>query len=103
MYNYAYNVCIRVYCPPKKNAINIVKHKGISLADGEPVLYDELGLDRPDDDTPGGLRRVVLGRNEIIDKILVVAYEIDEHADVITILSVRKAMPKERRQYHEGE
>jgi uncharacterized protein len=68
---------------PDKNASNIAKH-GISLTDGDGVVHDPLGI------------MDTLGTNSF-GELRVVVWT-DREGDNRTI-SVRKATPKERRDY----
>ncbi|WP_085637795.1 MULTISPECIES: BrnT family toxin [unclassified Pseudomonas] len=79
-----------------KNAANKLKHKGISLAETEPVFHDEraLTLEDNDHDEP---RWITLGLDGT-GRLLAVAYSYRE-PNVVRIISARTATPSERRQY----
>lgn len=79
-----------------KNAANKLKHKGISLAEAEPVFHDEraLTIEDNDHDEP---RWITIGLDSK-GRLLVVAYSYRE-VSVIRIISARAATPSERREY----
>ncbi|MFJ4588642.1 BrnT family toxin [Pseudomonas moraviensis] len=79
-----------------KNAANKLKHKGISLAEAEPVFYDERALTLEDNDHDEQ-RWITLGL-DAKGRVLVVAYSYRE-ANVVRIISARLATPSERRAY----
>lgn len=79
-----------------KNAANKLKHKGISLAEAEPVFYDERALTLEDNDHDEQ-RWITLGLDAKA-RVLVVAYSYRE-ANVVRIISARLATPSERRAY----
>jgi len=83
---------------PKKNAANLKKH-GVSLAEGEGVLNDPLALTIEDDSAADEQRFVTVGMNVFGSLMVVVHCPRDDEARII---SVRKADPKERRDYEEG-
>ncbi len=83
---------------PKKNAANLAKH-GVSLADGDGVLLDPLGITVEDDTAVGESRSVTVGMNSF-GTLMVVVWT-DRPGDV-RLISVRKATPKERRNYEKG-
>lgn len=83
---------------PSKNAANLAKH-GVSLADGDGVLLDPLGITIEDDMTEGEFRSITVGMNAF-GVIPVVVWT--QRPDDARIISVRKATPKERRRYEEG-
>lgn len=83
---------------PGKNALNIAKH-GVSLADGEGVLLDPLGISVEDDAADGEPRMVTVGTNSM-GMLMVVVWTQRPHD--ARIISVRRATPKERRSYEEG-
>lgn len=80
---------------PAKNAANIAKH-GVSLAEGDGVLMDPLAITIEDDSAEGEKRFVTIGTNSLGAVVVVVWTERDDEERLI---SVRKAEPKERRQY----
>lgn len=79
-----------------KNAANKLKHKGISLAEAEPVFYDERALTLEDNDHDEQ-RWITLGL-DAKGRVLVVAYSYRE-ANVVRIISARLATHSERRAY----
>ena len=83
---------------PRKNAANIAKH-GVSLAEGDGVLMDPLAITIEDDSAESEARHVTIGTNFRGALMGVVWTEREE--DVL-VISVRKAEPKERRQYEGG-
>ncbi|MGO8830526.1 MAG: BrnT family toxin [Steroidobacteraceae bacterium] len=80
---------------PDKDAANIVKH-GLSLVEGEGVLNDPLGLTVEDDSSAGESRWITVGMNAG-GEILVVVWT--ERDDGERLISVRRATPKERKNY----
>jgi hypothetical protein len=83
---------------PAKNSANIAKH-GTSLAEGDGVLYDPLALTVEDTAALGEQRWQTLGMNAFGKLMVVVWTERDRD---IRLISVRKAAPKERRDYEKG-
>ena len=83
---------------PKKDAANIRKH-GVSLSEGDGVLNDPLALTIEDDSAEGERRFVTLGMN-LFGSIMVVVHS--PRNGRARIISVRKADPKERRNYEKG-
>jgi uncharacterized DUF497 family protein len=79
-----------------KNAANKLKHKGISLAEAEPVFHDERALTLEDNDHDEQ-RWITLGL-DAKGRVLAVAYSYRE-ANVVRIISSRLATPSERRAY----
>ncbi|MBV4474159.1 BrnT family toxin [Pseudomonas sp. B2M1-30] len=80
-----------------KNAANKLKHKGISLAETEPVFHDERALTLEDNDHDEQ-RWITLGL-DAKGRLLVVAYSYRD-PNVVRIISARAATPSERRQYY---
>jgi uncharacterized protein len=83
---------------PSKNAANLAKH-GVSLADGDGVLLDPLGITVEDDSAEGESRSITVGMNSF-GTIMVVVWTQRPHD--VRLISVRKATPQERRRYEEG-
>jgi len=83
---------------PKKDAANIKKH-GVSLAEGDGVLNDPLALTVEDDAAEGEQRFVTVGMNAFGSLMVVVHTPRGSGSRTI---SVRKADPKERRNYEKG-
>ncbi|WP_433739669.1 BrnT family toxin [Pseudomonas putida] len=82
-----------------KNAANKLKHKGISLAETEPVFHDEHALTLQDDhhDEQRWITIGLDGRG----RLLVVAYTYRDPS-FIRIISARLASKNERQQYLEA-
>jgi uncharacterized DUF497 family protein len=99
---YTYKICIiktfMVQFDNAKNIANQRKHKGVSLADAEPVFYDEAALAMQDHDH-GEERWVIMG-TDANGRVLVVAYTY-RHPNFVRIISARLASKNERRQYLE--
>jgi hypothetical protein len=83
---------------PKKDAANIKKH-GVSLSEGDGVLNDPLALTVEDDVVEGEQRFVTIGTNAFGSLMVVVHTPRGSGSRTI---SVRKADPKERRNYEKG-
>ena len=83
---------------PKKDAVNIKKH-GVSLSEGDGVLNDSLALTVEDVAAEGEQRFVTVGMNAF--GVLMVVVHTNRGSGSRTI-SVRKADPKERRNYEKG-
>ena len=83
---------------PKKDAANIKKH-GVSLSEGDGVLNDPLALTVEDGATEGEQRFVTIGMN-VFGSLMVVVHT--PRGDEARTISVRKADPKERRNYEKG-
>ena len=83
---------------PKKDAANIKKH-GVSLSEGDGVLNDPLALTVEDDAAEGEQRFVTIGTNAFGSLRVVVHTPRGSGSRTI---SVRKADPKERRNYEKG-
>ena len=83
---------------PKKDAANVKKH-GVSLSEGDGVLNDPLALTVEDDLAEGEQRFVTIGMNAFGSMMVVVPAH---RGSGSRIISVRKADPKERRNYEKG-
>ena len=83
---------------PKKDAANVRKH-GVSLSEGDGVLNDPLALTVEDDLAEGEQRFVTIGMNAFGSLMVVVR---SYRGSGSRIISVRKADPKERRNYEKG-
>ena len=83
---------------PKKDAANLKKH-GVSLSEGDGVLNDPLALTVEDDAAEGEQRFVTIGTNAFGSLMVVVHTPRGSGSRTI---SVRKADPKERRNYEKG-
>jgi len=83
---------------PKKDAANIKKH-GVSLSEGDGVLNDPLALTVEDGAAESEQRFVTIGMNAFGSLMVVVHTPRSSGSRTI---SVRKADPKERRNYEKG-
>ena len=83
---------------PKKDAANIKKH-GVSLSEGDGVLNDPLALTIEDEAVEGEQRFVTIGMNAF-GSLRVVVHT--ARGSGSRLISVRKADPKERRNYEKG-
>ena len=84
---------------PTKAASNRKKH-GVDFADAVGVFEDELAITIEDQDAERERRFITIGMDFTL-KILVVVYA-SRVADVIRIISARKASKKERQTYEKG-
>ena len=82
----------------KKDAANIKKH-GVSLSEGDGVLNDPLAITVEDESSEGKRRFVTIGTN-VFGSLLVVIHT--PRGEEVRVISVRKAEPKERRNYEKG-
>lgn len=83
---------------PKKDAANLQKH-GVSLSEGDGVLNDPLAITVEDDTAEGEQRFVTVGTN-VFGSLMVVVHT--PRGKEVRVISVRKADPKERRNYEKG-
>jgi len=83
---------------PKKDAANLKRH-GVSLSEGDGVLNDPLALTVEDDSAEGEHRFVTIGMN-LLGSLMVVVHT--SRRDGVRVISVRKADPKERRNYEKS-
>jgi uncharacterized DUF497 family protein len=83
---------------PKKDAVNLKRH-GVSLSEGDGVLNDPLALTVEDDSAEGEHRFVTIGMN-LLGSLMVVVHTPRQGG--ARIISVRKADPKERRNYEKS-
>jgi len=83
---------------PKKDAANVKKH-GASLSEGDGVLNDPLAITVEDDSAEGERRFVTIGMN-VFGSLMVVVHT--PRGEEVRIISVRKADPRERRNYEKG-
>jgi hypothetical protein len=80
---------------PEKNAANLAKH-GVSLTEGDAVLLDSLALTVEDNSSAGEERWQTIGMNSVGELMVVVwTYRGED----VRLISVRKAEPRERRDY----
>ena len=91
-------MCVSADFDPKKDAANIKKH-GVSLSEGDGVLNDPLALTVEDDAAEGEQRFVTIGINAF-GSLMVVAHT--PRGKGTRVISVRKADPRERRNYEKG-
>ena len=86
---------------PGKAALNVKKH-GVSFDEAQTVFGDPLRRTRHDrlHSSPGEARWVTIGRSRD-GRILVVVHHDEEDANIIRIISARKATRTEREQYEE--
>ena len=84
---------------PDKAALNRKKHS-VDFADAVGVFEDDLAMTIEDDQAEGERRFITIGMDFTL-KILVVVYAC-RVADVIRIISARKATKKERLTYEKG-
>ncbi|OYY73558.1 MAG: hypothetical protein B7Y40_08915 [Gammaproteobacteria bacterium 28-57-27] len=80
-----------------KNALNQKKH-GVSFEEAKSVFADELARLIPDPDHSASEERFILLGVSANLRLLVVCH-CERDADTIRIISARKAVPFERRQY----
>ncbi|WP_065257407.1 BrnT family toxin [Pseudomonas bananamidigenes] len=78
-----------------KNAANKLKHRGISLAEAEPVFYDERALTIEDNDHDEQ-RWITLGNDGKGRLVVVYSYR---EPNLVRIICARRATPSERRDY----
>jgi len=83
-----------------KNRINQQKH-GISFEEAETVFYDGYARLTGDPDHSDDEDRFVMLGMSRKSRVLIVCHCYRENDDVIRIISARKAVPKERKQYRE--
>jgi len=83
---------------PKKNAANIAKH-GVSMATGDGVLHDPLGITIEDSSAQDEQRWITVGANSL-GSLMVVVWT--ERGKETRLISVRPASPKERKSYEKG-
>ena len=83
---------------PKKDLANLKKH-GVSLSEGDGVLNDPLAITLEDESAEGEQRFITIGMN-LFGTLMVVVHT--PRDDGTRNISVRKADPKERRNYEKG-
>jgi len=89
----------RIQYDEAKSIANQQKHKGISLADAEPVFNDEIALTIQDHDHDEE-RWVTMG-TDARGRILVVTYTYRD-PNFVRVISARLASKNERRRYLEA-
>lgn len=83
---------------PTKDKINREKH-GVSLSEGDGVLNDPLARTMEDEFVESEQRFVTLGMNTF-GTLMVVVWT--SRGDDTRLISVRRAVPKERRNYEKS-
>jgi uncharacterized DUF497 family protein len=93
-------VALRFTWDPKKAKQNVAKH-GVSFEEAETVFYDEhaLQIDDPDESVEEE-RFLILGLSGLL-RILAVCHCVRAGGDEIRIISARKAVKAEHKQYWE--
>jgi uncharacterized DUF497 family protein len=81
-----------------KDVANIRKH-GVSMSEGDGVLNDPFSLTVEDDASEGEHRYITIGMNSF-GVLMVVVHTPRLHGT--RLISVRKAEPRERRNYEKG-
>lgn len=76
----------------------MAKH-GVSFEEAASALLDPFALEAPDVVDPG--RTIVIGRSAR-DRVLFVVVIIHEAADVVRLVSARRASASQRRKYEEA-
>ena len=91
---------LRFEWDPRKAAANLRKH-GVSFEEARTVFYDESALLRPDEDHSDDEDRfILLGLSGRL-RTVVVCHCHRHDAEVIRLISARKANSAERQQYEE--
>ena len=85
---------------PKKAATNLQKHK-VSFEEAVTVFYDQLAKLAPDPDHSSDEDHFILIGYSEKDRLLFVVHVYREDAELIRIISARKATPKERKDFEE--
>jgi hypothetical protein len=88
---------VDVIWDPRKPAGNYQKHR-IAFADAAAVLDDPRGITI--EDRRFGEQRFVTVGSDVLERVLVVIYTYPPHANVIRLISARRATPSEKQQYH---
>jgi len=89
----------RIQYDETKNTTNKLKHRGVSLADAEPLFYDDAALALQDSDHDEQ-RWIIMGL-DAQGRVLVVVYTYRD-PNFVRIISARIASKNERRQYLEN-
>ena len=91
---------IRFEWNPAKSTINLRKH-GVDFGEAKSVFYDEFARVTDDIDHSNAEDRfVILGMSDVL-RILIVCHCYRKDADIIRIISARKATSGERRAYQQ--
>ncbi len=93
---------LRFTWDPAKAKVNTAKH-GVSFAEAQTVFLDDRArlLDDPDH-SHSEARFLLLGLSVRL-RVLVVVHAYREATGVIRLISARKATPRERQQYVQGD
>ncbi len=89
---------MRIIWDPNKAEINFKKH-GVRFSDAELVLYDPFAMTLEEQVRDGEQRFVTVGTDSV-GRIVVVVYSY--RADIIRLISAKKATPSQRKQYEKG-
>lgn len=92
----AYSRLMRFEWNETKRRTNLAKH-GVDFADAVGVFFDPASVTLQDAGSHDEARFVMLGR-DFTDRVLVVVW-VERDADVLRIISARKASPGETRHY----
>ena len=84
-----------------KNIMNIQKH-GISFEEAQTVFDDEFVLFYPDDEHSYDEERFIAIGVSIMEKLLMVCYCERENAEIVRLISARKAEKHETEIYYGG-
>ena len=84
-----------------KNIINIQKH-GISFNEAKTIFDDEFVLFYPDDEHSQNEERFIAIGESVTEKLLMVCYCEKENAEIIRLISARKAGKIEIEIYYGG-
>lgn len=93
-----YTLRVAAQFDPEKNAENLRKH-GVPPSEGDGVLSDPLALTVEDPSAEGEQRFVTIGTN-VFGLVMVGVWT--PRGDDPRTISVRRAEPRERRDYEEG-
>ncbi len=83
-----------------KNIINQKKHEGVSFDEAKTVFFDELARLIPDPDHSDGEERFILMGVSSKFRLLTVCH-CEKNSNTIRIISARKAIKFEKKQYEE--
>ncbi|NOT43367.1 MAG: BrnT family toxin [Acidobacteria bacterium] len=93
---------LRFTWDPAKARANVTKH-GVSFAEAQTVFLDDRARVIDDPEHSCDEARFVLLGVSIRLRVLVVVHAYREAAGIIRIISARRATPRERRQYVQGD
>jgi uncharacterized protein len=91
---------LRFSWDPKKASHNLAKH-GVSFEEAQVVFYDEHALQLDDPDEASGEERFLMLGLSGAPRILTVCHCVRAGGDEIRIISARKAVKAEQKQYWE--